>query len=114
MRPFKLKESPRLAYLLSALPFVFSALDGFTTGALMLGGMNLIGVVSNLLAFRFYERLPAAASAYFSILNAAIAFVLSYHYFELGKSGLPYAWIIVGIVNLFAAYILYRKRAVAS
>lgn len=110
----KIKENPRLTYLLSALPFLFSAIDGFTTGAIFLASVNIIGVVGNLVAFQFYQRLPATVPLYFSALNALISFMLSYHYFELGKSGLPYAWIVAGLFNLVAGFMIYRKHASAS
>lgn len=112
-RPLRLKENPRPIYLLSAIPFAASAADSLTTGAFLLGGLNVLGVVANLYAFFLYNRVPRAASEFFALFNALIAFVLSYHFFEAGKVGLPYAWIVAGLFNLVLAYVVHRKRKMA-
>lgn len=109
-RFFRLKDNPRPTYLLSAIPFAASAADALTTGAFILGGLNVLGMIANVCAFALYSRLPRAATEFFALFNALIAFVLSYHFFEAGKVGLPYAWIVAGLFNLVLAYVVHRKR----
>ena len=78
-------------------------------GKLAFGAINLAMALANLLATRFVERAPRSTNGILLFCNALVAWVVGYDYLLQGKKGLPYAWLVVGILYLIGSVVFWRK-----
>ena len=44
------------------------------------------------------------------MLNAILAFIVAYGYYDAGKKTLPVAWMIVGVLYLLVSIKTYKKK----
>ncbi len=105
----KAERKLKLPLIIGALPFLLASLDAFDQGSTVLAAVNLMMTAANWIAVRFVSKAPEMTSAVIYFCNALVAAFLSYDYFQQGKQGLPYAWVVAATVFLVAAAVFYRR-----
>ncbi len=100
----------KLPLIVAASVFLISALASFMSGNFTFAFLNLAMALLNFVALRFIERMPERTNALIHLANAVLAFFTAYDFFRAGKKGLPYAWLIAGLVFTIAFIIFLRKQ----
>ena len=99
----------RFTLLFGAVPLLLAGGDHWARGWQLLGAVTLLVATLNLVALPFTQRLPVRAFVLVSLLNAAVALSTAYAYQTDAKTGLPFVWIVAGLLYLYAAYQFYRR-----
>ena len=99
-----------LPLILGMLPFAATAIDAFGENQILMGSANLLVCAANAIALKYIDKMQHNTNIVLFLINAAVALIVSYAYFQEGKKGLPYAWLLVCIVFVGAAFFVQRKK----
>ena len=99
----------KLALAVGAIPFLAAGIDAITMGDTLFGAVNLAMAILNLAAIRFLDRYSLQANILLAVLNAFVALLVAHNYNLAGKTGLPYAWLLISIGYLGAAGVMYFR-----
>ncbi len=111
MRRNKIKKKfiSKLEIIISGFVFFISGIVAWESGEEMfaianfiVSIFNLTGLFTNLVKLKYFKILLL-------LFNSAMAFISAYSYHAIGKKGLPYIWLLVGIVFLVLVFTTYRK-----
>lgn len=99
----------KLEIVISAFVFFISGIVAWESGEEIFAAANFIvsiinlsGLITNLAKLKNFKIILL-------LFNSIIAFISAYSYYAMGKKGLPYVWLLVGIVFLIITFIFYRK-----
>lgn len=99
----------KLPLIIGAFPFLLAGIDSIQQQYIIFGSANLFVAFLNLISLNFVAKHYYPVNIILSICNALLSFFISYNYYLMGKKGLPYAWIIIGIGFIIASIIFFKK-----
>jgi hypothetical protein len=94
-----------------AIVFLLAAIGAYQGGDKLFLLIYSAIFAINVAAIKFVERLPVETNLIVSLANGLLCFYQAYYLFQIGKKGLPYAYLIAGIGFMIAAYVALRKRS---
>jgi hypothetical protein len=106
----KNKVNPKLPLLLGVIPFIAAGTDALLNGDAMMTTANFTLVAANFTAMKSIKKNPLLVNGIILLLNGFMSLYISFNYYEAGKVGLPYAWLIISLINLLASIMLIRKH----
>jgi len=103
----------KIAHLLAGFVILINAYDRYTTGnpnylLYLFAGLVFITVA---ILLPFINKKVPWVSVVFFLIESSLSFVIAFEYFIAGKSALPYAYLVVGLVQLIIPLIKSRKKA---
>lgn len=99
----------KLPFLGAVVALVPSVVVAVQDGDLILAMVISLLVLLNITALRWNERYPML-SIFINLGNALVSFILAIRMFEVGKKGLPYAYLAAVVGFLIATYIEMRQK----
>ncbi|HKI79453.1 MAG TPA: hypothetical protein VKA26_13005 [Ignavibacteriaceae bacterium] len=106
----KRKTKVRLSLIVGFVAFFFAGWDSLDQNYLILAIANFILAGANIVSFFYIKEKASTVNIFLLMLNACLAFIVAYGYFEAGKKGLPVVWIIVGLLNIIVALKTIKKK----
>ncbi|SDL55149.1 hypothetical protein SAMN05421823_106297 [Catalinimonas alkaloidigena] len=110
----ELTKKDQIQLVLGALPLLLAGPDLIANGNLAVGVASLSLGILNLLAIPMYARFKRHTHTWLNLGNSLVAFLTAYSYYTDDKEGLPYVWVVAGLLYLFAAYKSYSKTQTPS
>ena len=105
----KKKISPKIPLFFGVIPFLMAGIDAISRGNSVMIIANFSLVAANLIALKLLKTKSFLINAILMLLNGIMSLLISYDYYQLGKIGLPYAWLFISLLNFFASIMLFRK-----
>jgi hypothetical protein len=102
---------PKIMLVGTGFAFIVSGIDCQQNNLMAIAISSYVVGLINMVAVLFLTRHPFFIKILLLLLNAVFAFLSSYIYFSVGKDKIQYGWMVVGIVNLVAIAVAYRKRS---
>ncbi len=102
----------KMAFLLNGLLFILEGLDLFGDSKLILGMLEVVAGVFNLLMLRKIKNARAKEFLEYAILlmNIIVALAVANDYFEMGKQYIQYMWLATAAMSAIAFIIHFRKK----
>jgi len=85
-------------------------LDSLQQGQLILAISNLLFAIVNLASLFFIKEKGSIVNLILLILNAGLAFIVSYGYYSSGKMILPIVWLVVGLFYIVLSFKTFKKQ----
>jgi hypothetical protein len=100
----------RISLIIGIITFFIAGLDSLDQGQLILAVSNLLFAIVNLASLYFIKGKESSVSVILLILNAGLAFIVSYGYYSSGKVMLPMAWLLVGLFYIVLSFITIKTK----
>jgi len=100
----------RISLVVGFIAFFFAGWDSLDQNYLILGGSNFSLAGANIISLLFMKRKMSTANIILLMLNAILAFIVAYGYYDAGKKALPVAWMMVGIIYMLVSIKTYKKK----
>lgn len=108
---FKIKRETRvrISLVIGFMAFFFAGWDSLDHNLVILGVSNFLLAGANLISLFFVKEKGSMVNIILLLLNAILAFIVAFGYFDAGKKTLPLAWVIVGFLYLSVSVKAYKK-----
>lgn len=100
----------RISLVIGFITFFIAGLDSLQQGQLILAISNLLFAIVNLASLYFIKEKGSIVNLILLILNAGLAFIVSYGYYSSGKVMLPMVWLIVGLFYIVLSFITIKTN----
>jgi len=100
----------RISLVVGFIAFFFAGWDSLDQNHLILGVSNFSLAGANIISLLFIKRKMSTANIILLMLNAILAFIVAYGYYDTGKKTLPVAWMMVGIIYMLVSIKTYKKK----
>ena len=105
------KRKQQLPLIAGAAVFLLAAVVAYQDNDIIFALIYVLMFALNFAALKFVERLPAQTNTILSLANALLSFYQSYQFFQIGKKGLPYAYLIAAVGFLITTYFTFKKQS---
>jgi len=114
MKKFDRNTRIRLSLIVASVAFFFAGLDSLEQSQLILAVSNFLLAIVNLASLYFIKEKGSTVNIILLILNACLAFIVSYDYYSSGKLLLPIAWLVVGLISVVVSFKTFKKNKINS
>lgn len=100
----------RISLVIGFITFFIAGLDSLQQGQLILAISNLLFAIVNLASLYFIKEKGSIVNLILLILNAGLAFIVSYGYYSSDKVMLPIVWLVVGLFYIVLSFITIKTN----
>jgi hypothetical protein len=100
----------RISLIVGFAAFFFAGLDSLEQSKLILAVSNFLFAIVNLASLYFIKVKGSTVNMVLLLLNACLAYIVSYDYYSSGKLLLPIVWIVVGLFYIVLSFTTIKTK----
>ncbi|RYY59129.1 MAG: hypothetical protein EOO05_14270 [Chitinophagaceae bacterium] len=105
------EKRKKLAHIFAGFVILIHAWEKYESGHGPYLFFLIAGLVFLTVAFMHHviERKAPWIDGVFFLIEASLSFLIAYEYFHMGKKGLPFVYVVLGIAQIVVASVMSRK-----